>query len=41
MPMISAGNPWPVKGPAMEGSPMLNSNWGRGLVKIQKRQLGK
>lgn len=30
-----SGKPLASKGPAMEGSPMLNSNWGRGLVKFR------
>jgi len=30
-----SGKPLASKGPAMEGSPMLNSNWGKGLVKFR------
>ena len=30
-----SGKPLASKGPAMDGSPMLNSNWGRGLVKFK------
>ena len=30
-----SGKPLTSAGPAMEGSPMLNSNWGKGLVKFK------
>ena len=30
-----SGKPLTNNGPAMEGSPMLNSNWGKGLVKFK------
>ncbi len=30
-----SGKPLASKGPAMEGSPMLNNNWGKGLVKFK------
>ena len=30
-----SGKPLTSKGPVMEGSPMLNSNWGKGLVKFK------